>query len=290
MIGEGFEQEGKYFNRLIRWTRQRIEFEGVPKHAAILLREWGMLHASTVDTPLTREGQDTAGMGDDLDEGTARSARRSIARINYMAQDRPDLGAAARVLSQHMAQPKSGVIPVLKRVLRYLRKYPRGILKVTGVVEWIIEVFTDSDWAGDVASRRSCSGGGLMIDSNLVHHWSKLQANVALSSGEAELNAAVKGISEAIGMAELVKEVAGVEPRIRLHTDANACRGMLLRQGAGKVKHLSMKQFWVQGAIQAYGIEVMKIARSLNFADVLTHSVGREDLQKGMDAMGFLRG
>ena len=26
MIGEGFEQEGKYLNRLIRWTRQGIEF------------------------------------------------------------------------------------------------------------------------------------------------------------------------------------------------------------------------------------------------------------------------
>lgn len=42
---------------------------------------------------------------------------------------------------------------------------------------------------------------------------------------------------------------------------ANACKGMLLRTGAGKVKRLSTDQLWVQGAIQSYAVEVVKVPR-----------------------------
>ena len=85
---------------------------------------------------------------------------------------------------------------------------------------------------------------------------------MALSSGEAELNSAVKGISEAIGLRELLREILQVTVTIRIHVDASACKGMLLRHGTGKVKHLTTKQLWVQGAVQAYGMEVLKVPRA----------------------------
>ena len=72
-------------------------------------------------------------------------------------------------------------------------------------------------------------------------HWSKAQSNVALSSAEAELNACVKGLSELIGLFNLISETIGVVPSLKLCTDASACRGMLLRHGVGKGKHLSVR-------------------------------------------------
>ena len=42
-----------------------------------------------------------------------------------------------------------------------------------------------------------------MYGSCLVAHWSRTQVSVALSSAEAELNAAVKAACEAIGMKQL---------------------------------------------------------------------------------------
>ena len=60
--------------------------------------------------------------------------------------------------------------------------------------------WTDSDWAGDLASRRSTSGGFIVYRGAVMMRWSKTQSNVALSSAEAELNATVKGLSELIGM------------------------------------------------------------------------------------------
>ena len=120
----------------------------------------------------------------------------------------------------------------IKRVIRYLRRYPRCTIKI-GCDQNLakLDARTDSDWAVDVAMRR------LQLRTATVHHWSKPQAGVALSSGEAELNSAVKGINEAIGLRELSLEVLEPSVHIRIHVDASACKGILLHQGAGQVQH-----------------------------------------------------
>lgn len=104
-------------------------------------------------------------------------------------------------------------------------------------------------------------------------HWAKTQANVALSSGEAELNSCVKGLVEGVGLFNLYNELFEERLPFRISVDASACKGMLLRTGAGKIKHISTKQLWAQGAIASFGIEVQKIPRSINAADLLTHLV-----------------
>ena len=48
-----------------------------------------MDQCSEVDTPITKNGQDSLNNGEELHEEEARRARRAIARVNYMAQDRP---------------------------------------------------------------------------------------------------------------------------------------------------------------------------------------------------------
>ena len=207
--------------------------------------------------------------------------------MNYMAQDRPDLSVASRLLSQRMAKPTEGTEVGLKRLIRYVRAHPR----CWNLMRWDsgdeVKVLTDSDWAGDKESRKSTSGGCLLVGTTVIGHWSKMQSNVALSSGEAELNAAVKGISEVIGVCELSKELGSSVNELELQTDASACKGMLLRRGAGRVKHLCTKQLWVQGAIENQNIKVVKVPREANFADLLTHLVNRENKKKFLATMNY---
>ena len=94
-------------------------------------------------------------------------------------------------------------------------------------------------------------------------------------------------MSEAIGIWELVHEVTGRQLEIKLHVDSSACKGMVLRHGAGKVKHLTTKQLWVQGAVRAYGVEVLKVPRERNAADVLTHNVTKSSMMARLEAMGY---
>ena len=92
-----------------------------------------------------------------------------------------------------------------------------------------------------------------------------------MSSGEAELNSSVKALSEVLGVRNWWEEMTGQTLESTLHVDSSACRGMLLRAGTGKVKHLSTKQLWVQAVVETYPVEVVKIPRRENFADMLTH-------------------
>ena len=176
--------EVKCFDRIVRWTPRGIELEGDEQHAKILRKAWSTEECSEVETAKTKDGQDRLNNGEELhEEEEARRARRAIARISYMAQDRLDISVVARVLSLSTARRQKEVLLVIKRVIRYLRRYPRCTIKI-GCDQNLakLDARTDSDWAVDVATKR------FELGTATVHHWSKPQANVALSSGEAELD------------------------------------------------------------------------------------------------------
>ena len=249
-----------------------------------------MEQCSGVDTPLTRDGMEKVSCGELLDESEASKVRRAIARINYMALDRADLSSVARIASQYVSEPRQGTEIVVKRVIRYLQSYPRmpnHNNKKSDENQRCVEVMTDSDWASDTKTRRSCSGGLIRVGGNLIHHWSKTQQTVALSSGEVEMNASVKAISEGIGVTELLKEIGINDVRMIVCTDSSACKGMILRRGSGKVKHLTTKQLWVQGAVRAHEIDIQKIHRDANIADMLTHAVNKREMLDAMREMEY---
>ena len=163
---------------------------------------------------------------------------------------------------------------------------PRGVPEE----ENTMTVWTDSDWAGDVASRRSTSGGVIAYRGAIMAHWSKSQSNIALSSAEAELNATVKGLSEIVGLHNLIEETQKVSVNLVLCTDASACKGMLLRHGTGKVKHLSVKQLWAQECVRAYDVQIQRVPREQNPSDVLTHSVSHPIMETQMERLNVRRG
>ena len=66
--------------------------------------------------------------------------------------------------------------------------------------------YSDSDWAGCWRTARSTSGGVLVVGRHLIKSWSSTQKRIALSSGEAELTASVKLITELVGMLQLLKD------------------------------------------------------------------------------------
>ena len=294
MLSLDDEQETTYLNRKLRVTEKGVEMIGDQKHSEILFKDWGISDLSKdVTTPSLKELEEKIATGEELTSDMGTKVRRSIARINYMAQDRPDLSAAAKALSQYMAKPQEGTVPLVKRCVRYIKRHPRGGLVVPRGRpddDMELETYTDSDWAGDIDTRRSTSGGVVLFRGAVLTHWSKVQSNVALSSGEAELNAAVKGLSETIGLLNLISEIWSVVPTSRLYVDASACKGMILRHGSGKVKHLSVKQLWVQEAVRAFGVQVVRIPRGDNPADLLTHCVSHPTAELQLQRINAKRG
>ena len=121
-----------------------------------------------LESPIEKESQSrsrTGGGSEDVEPVTpegARNFRGVAARANYLSLDRPDVQYAAKESSRDMAQPVRDSWNKLKRLARYLLQYPRLVWRFeddgrTG--EEYLDIYSDSDWAGDGVRRRSTSGG-----------------------------------------------------------------------------------------------------------------------------------
>ena len=117
-------------------------------------------------------------------------------------------------------------------------------------------------------------------------HWSSTQTIVSLSSAEAELNAAVKMISEALGVRNLYRET-GMLKAVVVKTDSSACNGILHREGCGKVKHLETRQLWTQAHVASKAVDVQKVPRDLNVSDCLTHHWSASDGHRHFSTIGL---
>ena len=124
----------------------------------------------------------------------------------------------------------------------------------------------------------------ILFGGHLVGHWSKLQNSPAPSSGEAELNAASKGLSEVLSIRHLLEQM-NRRVEILHYLDASAAKGTLLRKGAGKIKHLEVRQLWCQHVVEKFDIKVVKIPRRVNLADNLTHAMSGRSMELFHDAV-----
>lgn len=266
--GAGEVNQLTYLNRDITLTSRGIKYEACQKYALSALEEMKMMDCKPMGTPGV-EGE--AGEQEEMEAEDATKFRRIVAKLNYLQQDRPDISFPVNKMSQRMSKPVVGDWTPLKRIVRYLRGALRRFLWFgwQDPVE-VLVAMTDSDWATCKRTRRSTSGSVLLHGSHLIRHWSRLQGGVALSSGEAELYSANKGAAEALGVIQLMRDM-GVELRLELRVDASATKGMIMRQGSGKLKHVEVQQLWLQELTRQDKLQLVKIDRKVNSADVFTH-------------------
>ena len=139
--------------------------------------------------------------------GELKRYQSVAAKLNCLALDRPDVQFPIKELMRMMSAPTDVDEQRLKRVLRYLAEGPRVIQ--TFPFEPLPEeltLYVDSNFAGCARTRKSTSGGVICWGSGVLKSWSKTQSTIALSSGEAELAAVVKGATEGLGMKAIMKD------------------------------------------------------------------------------------
>lgn len=103
-----------------------------------------------------------------------------------------------------MSTPREGDDLFTKRIIRYFQSKP-GVAIHYGFQEpgQDIIVFTDSDWAGCLETRRSTSGGVVRHGEHTISWWCKFQSGVALPSCEAELITTLKEAIEGLDVPRL---------------------------------------------------------------------------------------
>ena len=123
-----------------------------------------------------------------------------------------------------------------------------------------------------------------MCGTHCLKTWSKTQAIVAKSSGEAELYAVIKGAAEALGMVTLGMDL-GKRMEIQLHIDAMAAKGMIERKGLSKVRHLDVNVLWLQEKCARKILPVYKVPGEDNPADLMTKHLVSPKIIKNIKAL-----
>ena len=99
--------EVKFLGRTIGRNDHGFYWEEDPKHLNILLEEWGLQSCNGVSTPVAAAELSEESKAEMLAH-EATTYRRSAARLNYLAQDRPDIAVGANFLARSMARPEGG--------------------------------------------------------------------------------------------------------------------------------------------------------------------------------------
>ena len=76
---------------------------------------------------------------------------------------------------------------------------------------------------------------------------------------------------------------------LKLLTDSSAARGIVQRQGTGKVKHLDIKTLWVQERETNNDFSIVKVPRLENRSDLFTHHWSEVEGENHMIGMNVER-
>ena len=270
-------------NRCVEWTPQGIRYEADPRHVEILISQLDLANAKAVTTPGVKGALIPEEEDSHLDPSSATQFRQFIARCNFLCHDRVDIQYAVKEAAKGMANPKKSDHMKLVRIVKYLKGRPRYVMvfrpqrDVDG-----INGYSDSDFAGDVVSRKSTSGGTVMVGDHMVKSWSTSQSVIALSTGEAELYGLNKCGASALGLQSLLEDF-GISLDIRLHTDATTGKAIATRRGLGKVRHIAVNELWLQDQVATKKVVINKLKNKFNVADILTKHLAKYDVDQIVD-------
>ena len=204
------------------------------------------------------------------------SFRALAARANYLSADRPDCQYAAKEICRWMSSPTELAMTALKRLGRYLAGKPRMVFKYGFQSADSIDWYSDTDWAGCPKTRKSTSGGVILLGEHILKTYSSTQPTISLSSGEAEFYGVVRATGAALGQQSLFADL-GTPLGVRVWTDSSAAIGICSRQGLGKLRHIDTQTLWVQEKVRTKQIILKKVHGEVNPADLLTKFLSSKD-------------
>ena len=127
-----------------------------------------------------------------------------------------------------------------------------------------------------------------MHGEHVIKSWSTNQATIVLSSGEAEYYGMVKGSSQALGLKVIADDIGvSFAGPIQINTDASAEIGIGSRLGIGKMRHIEIRDLWLQKEVLGGKVVVSKVAGEGNPDDLMTKILGIDDIIKRLANMNI---
>jgi len=243
------------------------------QYAKTLVERYGMGDANSTTLPMPvgsrirREGA--------VLEGASKAAYpEMIWALLYLATStRPDIAYSVARLARYTASPTEEHRALLKGVLRYVK----------GTQSWFLTYgrgaplsgYTETDFAGDLDTRRSTTGFVLTLNGAAVAWASKAQATVAASTTEAEYIAAAVGAREALWLAQLLRDICVLAAgSAQMYGDNQAALTLIKNpMSVNRCKRIDIAYHFVRDRVERGELPVEHIPTDEMVADVLTKAL-----------------
>jgi hypothetical protein len=264
------------------------------KYIKDMLELYDMGDCNPAPTPALEKGRLTKAMSpqtnEERHEMRDQKYRHGVGHVMYLALvSRFDIMNAVRELARFMEDPGAEHLAALKRVFRYLKGTQDMTLTYGPFVttDFKLVGFSDSDWAGELDTRRSTTGYAFMLSttdesgtlySGAISVNSRLQPTVALSSTEAEYMAVCSATQEAIYLRSMLADLGlhQVEPTIIYedNTAAIALANAALGQWHPRTRHVDVRYKFVKERVRSHEVELVYVKTNDQIADILTKNLG----------------
>lgn len=205
--------------------------------------------------------------------------REAVGSLMYLAvMTRPDLAFAVGVASRHLENPTEEDIQRIKTILKYLKGTTglRLVFPANSSGNVRLSAYCDSDYAGDVDTRRSTSGYACLLGRACVSWRSERQRVVATSTTEAEYIAAAEAVKELVWLERLRQELIhdNLVPLL-LMDNQGAIRLVENQVLHRRTKHIDVRYHFIREKFNEGCFEIRGVGTKDQAADMLTKGLGK---------------
>lgn len=216
--------------------------------------------------------------------------RSLVASLRYLTSTRPDIVYAVEILSRFMEKPYQSHLQAAKRILRYLSGTRNHGILYSHIDNFNLFGYTDSDWAGDIETRKSTSGYVFYLGDGVISWSSKKQQVVALSTAEAEYISVTNGACHAVWLRRMLKELKHGQktPTTILCDNKSAIALTNNPVFHGRSKHIDIKYHYVRELVKEGEVELQFCSSEEQVADIMTKPLKAESFEKFKEMIGIV--
>ncbi|GJR14455.1 ribonuclease H-like domain, reverse transcriptase, RNA-dependent DNA polymerase [Tanacetum coccineum] len=239
------------------------------KYMKEILQKFDLENIRTATTPY--EAQNPKSKNEPDSPINVHLYRSMIGSLMYLTASRPDIMFAVSACSRNQVTPTTSNLEAVKKIFKYLKGQPKLGLWYPRESPFVLEAYSDSDYAGANKDRKSTTGGCQFLGRRLISWQCKKQTIVATSSTEAEYVAAANCCGQVLWIQNQLLDYGYnfMNTKIFIDNQSTICivKNPVFHQ---RTKHIEIRHHFIRDANEKKLIQVLKIHTDDNVADLLT--------------------
>ena len=254
-----------------------------------VLQRFGMRDCNPISTPL-ENGKKFNRLIESESPVDVTNYQAAIGSLIYAAiSTRPDISVAVGLLSQFMTNPGKEHWNGVKRVLRYLKGTLHFGLNFKHSENFVLQGYSDADWAGDEITRKSMSGYIFQLGGSPISWASKKQTVVALSTTEAEYIALSLATQEAVWLRNLLSDIYLEPTTTSIFEDNQGTIALSMNPCShSRTKHIDIKYHFIRDLISKKQIDIKYCPTKEMVADIFTKGTCKATFEQLRTKMGII--